>query len=697
MELHTFINMIKRNWIWLVAVPIVVALSIYFLMGRKEKQYSSSMHLYTGFASGYNVSSEGAKADFFTVNNLLDNLINTIKSNTVLSKVALKLFAGSLIEGKAGNDKFISPKSYQALLKIVPPDVMALVDYSSVDSTVMAMEAYMNRDTKNFVYELLNLYHPDYSLWALNKLNVSKIGNSDLINISYECGDPGLCYETLNILSHEFIDSYRNLSLVKTDEVVQYFERELAKSSDRLKGSEDAYMEYSKDHQVINYYEQTKSIAGQLQAFELDYDQVLARNAMAKRSMQVLEGKIGLNTLMRLKSQSVLDARRRLATDAYNSTTQNLFLDDSSYVRFNSSVLNDQIRKGELAIHATLDTMDIYNSTPEGVDMDNVLVDWMTNAVAYDATLAALKVLDGRRKLILEKFEFYAPVGATVKRDERQINVNEREYLSLLSSLALAKLRIQEIAMSSSSLRIVDEPQYPINAEPGKRKVLTIAGFLAAFLLVLMILVVIEFTDHRLRDAVRAARLTALRVVGVLPVYGRKRGEDRGDYAAVEYLIAQIIRLAKTGFPLKINVLPSADDSQKDSFVDLLQQNFSRLGYSVRLIVSGRDFDPYNKSYIDAFSVVNLVPSDEKQFDVYITLLPGLGHGVAPTSILSNSSINLMVACADKVWHNNDQTALQFLAEQQSVNPIYLVLLEADSLAVNYFIGKQPQSHSLKS
>lgn len=695
MKLHTFINMMQRNWIWLVVVPIVVALAIFFLMGRQERQYSSSMRLYTGFASGYNVSSEGAKADFFTVNNLLDNLINTIQSKTVLSKVALKLFAGSLIQGRLGDDKFISRKSYGELLKIVPPDVIALVDYSSVDSTVQAMEIYMDRDTQNFLYELLNLYHPDYSLWALNKLNVAKIGNSDLINISYECSDPGLCYQTLYILSKEFIDSYRNLNLVKTDEVVEYFERELAHSFDRLKVSEDNYMEYSKDHQVINYYEQTKSIAGQLQSFELDYDQVLARNAMAKRSIQVLEGKIGANTIMRLKSQSVLDARRLLAADAYNSTTQSLFLDDSSYVRFDSSSLNEQIRKGEAAIRATLDTMDVYNSTPEGVDMDNVLVNWMTNVVAYDATSAALKVLDGRRRLIMDKFEYYAPVGATVKRDERQINVNEREYLSLLSSLAMAKLRVQEIAMSSSSLRIVDEAQFPINAEPGKRKVLTVAGFLASFILVLTILIVIEFTDRTLRDAVRASRLTSLRVVGVLPTH--KNGETPSEILAIDYLIAQIIRLAKSGFPLTIDVLPSADEVVIDSFADMLQQSFSRMGYTVRMIVGGRDFEPYGRSYLDATSTSDLLPVDEQISDIYITLLPTLGRGVVPTSILTNCSINLMVADSKKVWRDNDQTALQFLVEQQSVNPIYLVMVEADVLAASYFTGKQPKEEGVKS
>ena len=51
--------------------------------------------------------------------------------------------------------------------------------------------------------------------------------------------------------------------------------------------------------------------------------------------------------------------------------------------------------------------------------------------------------------------------GSTLKRIDREISVAEQEYLELLKGLNLAKLKVQDVELSSN-IKAVDPPYYPL-------------------------------------------------------------------------------------------------------------------------------------------------------------------------------------------------------------------------------------------
>ena len=75
--------------------------------------------------------------------------------------------------------------------------------------------------------------------------------------------------------------------------------------------------------------------------------------------------------------------------------------------------------------------------------------------------------------------------------------------------------------MTSATLKIINPPVLPINAEPNKRKLVVAAAFLATFLFVLGFFILLELLDRTLRDKVRAERITGGRVIGAFPGKGR--------------------------------------------------------------------------------------------------------------------------------------------------------------------------------
>lgn len=106
---------------------------------------------------------------------------------------------------------------------------------------------------------------------------MTRLGNSDLLKISYSSGDPGITYNTLEILMKEFVNEYRVLRYGETDKVIEYFKSELNRIGGELTRHEDDLTKYNVDNRIINYYDETKEIAAINKGFELREQDVIVR------------------------------------------------------------------------------------------------------------------------------------------------------------------------------------------------------------------------------------------------------------------------------------------------------------------------------------------------------------------------------------------------------------------------------------
>ncbi len=703
MKFITFLRIILRHWKVLFLTPLVAALVVFLLLGRSPKQYKSSMQLYTGFGSGTSLMSTGAREryDYYAVNNAFDNLINTISSDAVLQKVALSLFAQSLIYGSEESTPYITPRSYRELKAFVPDSIMALIDKSSIEKSVANLEASMDGAKEGFIYKLLNLYHPNYSLWALREIKLKKLGSSDLIDITYTTDDPALCYQTLRLLSENFMDYYRQMRFGDTDDVVEYFQEQLARSGERLKASEDDYMDYSKENRVINYYEQTKAIAGQLQAFELNYDKILAMDAQSARSAELLGDKIGLKLLRRLQASDVLDKRRQIASRVSGAVTDNVFRSDTTYTGLDMSRFHSMVESSRDELHSMLDTVAANSYTAEGIAVDNIVDQWLEHTIARDALKDALEVMDRRRKEIDGMFDFYAPIGAVVKRKEREINVNEEEYLSLLHSLTLAKLRKQDVEISSSTLKVAQPPIFPISAESSGRKVLVFLTLVAVFVLLLSIVLAIELSDRTMRTVPIAERLSGLRVVGVYPAH-RDSGNQMERLAqskSLNRLLSSLFALrGGKSLPTVINLLSVEPKEGKTMLSEQINLSLTEMGYSTQL-QNFSNYDTLAKEYLEYFPVGSLQ-------DFIIVEHPPLRDAGVNYRLL-REGVNLLVVRANRPWHGWDDRVLKSLRgalheishsslheAQDTPSQVYILLNGLEYGYLEDLIGEVPRERS---
>ena len=260
MELFKYIvKFIYRIRWWMVIFPCIAGIIAWFLTRSLEKTYDVKTTIFTGIISGYNVDATDTRNA--TVH--MSNLMNIITTERTLKIVSLKLLARCLVYGDAErNTSYISAIHYQQLVSGIPRELQALIDKQNEEKTYHNLVAFERPSINNFIYQLLNYTHPYFSVPLLSQhIKVARLGNSDMIEIAYSANDPGIAYNTLEILNEEFVKQYHELRYGETDNVIKFFQEELARLGKMLTAAEDSLIEYNIENRIINYGEQTKQVA----------------------------------------------------------------------------------------------------------------------------------------------------------------------------------------------------------------------------------------------------------------------------------------------------------------------------------------------------------------------------------------------------------------------------------------------------
>lgn len=390
------------------------------------------------------------------------------------------------------------------------------IDQEAYETTVQTLMDYMHRSDTNFVYKLLNYEHKHYSIKALSNINVVRVQNSDLIKLKYETDDPGICQHTLALFTEVCIRNYKGIKENRSDAIVKYFEYQVKQSSIKLRMAEDKLLKFNKDNNIINYYEQSKAVAVVKEDLDVLYNNKKMVMMGANAAIQRIERQLGNLTKIQLNSSNLLDLRSQLLKVNTKISEAEIFVNRDSLAKTNVAALRAQAEKIKNEIKKAIGELYTFTHNTDGLPINGLLADWLKNVLLYDETKAGLDVLGERIKEFRKQYAIYAPAGANLKRIEREINVSEQAYLELLHGLNLAKLKMQDIELSSN-IKAVDLPYFPLSPNPTKRIWMVLAGGLIGFLIVLITILAMEYFDQTLRNPERAARILKLNSAGIFP------------------------------------------------------------------------------------------------------------------------------------------------------------------------------------
>ncbi|MCF8381291.1 MAG: hypothetical protein K9H49_17090 [Bacteroidales bacterium] len=705
MDLIQFIRIILRNITIIIIVPVLMAVLVYVFTMSTAKTYTSKTLIYTGIASGYSLESgENTRVDYFGSNNALDNLQNIIKSKKTLEAVGVRLFAENMISGPNA-PKSISKESFEELENIVPQEVRDLVDSSSLENTIRNFNDYKNKDEENFIYKLIYLVHRHYSLDALSKIGVRRIGNSDLIEISYSNDDPAICYRTLELLNAEFITNYKNLKENQTDAVVKYFEAQLDLNTNRLNNAEDEFENFNKDNKIINYYEQTKHVASLDEKFQLQYQSELLTLNGTLASIKDLENRMGSNQKMKLYASEIIDLRKELSEVNGKISLNQIFTEDTIQATVHDySDLQVQASELKRKLGLAVESLDDLENSGEGINRTDLVNDWLAKVIIYEETKSRIEILDDKRVEFDKLYSKFAPLGTTVKRLEREIGVVEQEYLSNLQSLSWAKLKQQNIQLSSG-LKVIDNPTFPINPLPSKRKFLVILAFMAGFILILAIIILLEYFDTSIKNEERAEQLIKLKVEAMVPkiLPTKEYDIEKISNAAFEFIVKKIYLESNPDRNNKILFISMIEGEGKSLLLGKIAQKLKVNGHNVTaftphdessgISIPDVEYMSYqmDSSFIQSPSFFST--ENQKHKGYLLAEIPSINNNPIPAGIIKDSDMIFLVCRANRVWSVADNKNLEMMRyigrePRMIINGVNTEYMES-------YLGEIPKKRSL--
>ena len=520
---------LKHVWL-LITVPVLLALIVVYLTKNQSYSYESKTRIYTGIASGYKLDQD-KRVDIFATNNSFDNLINVVKSRQTLSEVGLRLIAQALLLENY-NPIYISKENFIELRKIVPANVKELVVrpiipddslsyHLAFEQTISNFIKFKNENDTNFLYDILNYPNEHYSIKVLSEIKVQRIQLSDLIEISYESNDPGISLQTLIFITQVFIRNFKQLRENQSDAIVKYFEDQVFLSQQKVRVAEDKLLDFNTGNQIINYYEQSKFIAEKKEDIEEYIQKERIKYSGAEEALKKLENKLQIQGQIQTVTDRIVTKRNRLVDITEKITINELFGERDTISKNQIISLKNEVKQLEKEINEEISQLYRYNNTIDGLPLADILNEYLKNLVTFAEAKAGLQVLDTRKRDFQKNYEIFAPLGATLKRIEREIAVNEQEYLSLLHSLNMAKLQQQNEALATN-IKPIDPPYFPLSPKPSKRKILVLAAGLLGFLIIAFGILLTEYFDNTIKTCERAEKLTGLKfAVPMLKISGK--------------------------------------------------------------------------------------------------------------------------------------------------------------------------------
>lgn len=687
----------KIRW-YLIILPLIALIVAWFMTRNMPRVYDTSSTIYTGMITGYNIEGGTGTAGGNAQTNIT-NLILIIQSDKTIHEVSLRLFARCMMYGNVNKDNnYISAEHFRGLSASVPSDVKALINHNNEDATYANLKAYEKPTQDNYLFGILN-FHPWFGINSItSRLKVMQLDKSDIIDLGYSADDAGIAYNTLDILNDVFARQYQELRYGETTNVIKFFEREVARLYRILSVAEDDIIKYNIDKGIINYGEQTKQLTI-LDATQLTSDNNQLMNYTTSKAMlDYLERQLGNRAKIiranRDFTNQVTDISRiqsRISNLKLMNSEGGGFSIESQLELAKAEKMLQEASSKVKALTKDIEAGSVSSET--GVKASALIDKWLEQIMLLEKTKAEMSAQDIMRDKLDKRILYFAPIGATIARKERHITFVESNYMEMLKALNAARLRQRNLQMTTATLRVLNPPMFPMNAQPTNRMMVLLGAFMLTFVLTAMYFFIIELLDRTLRDRMRSERITKVPVLGCFPKESnlryRRYNKTISDMA-LRQLSKSLLPYFTEGKQNVLNLLSTDAGNGKSYLAQELQNYWVSIGLQVRLLTYDEDFLAEDSKYIMAKDIKDLCP-DLLPNEIAIVEYPNLDDNSISPALLNLGTINLMVTRANRTWKDVDQKALKELNEKlENKNSLFMYLTEAQRYAVEEFVGQLP-------
>ena len=688
----------KIRW-YLIILPLIALIVAWFSTRHMERVYDVNTTIYTGMITAYNIEGGTGAAGGQSQTNMT-NLMLLITTDATIHEVSLRLFARCMMYGNPNKDNnYISAEHFRQLNSSVPAEVKALINHNSENATYANLKAYEKPSADNYIFGLTN-YHPWFGINSItSRLKVIQLQKSDIIDIGYSTNDAGIAYNTLDILNEVFARQYAQLRYGETNNVIKFFEREVARLYRILTNAEDDLIRYNVEKRIINYAEQTKLVSGMDATQKTTDNNLLIDKTTTRALMDYLERQLGDRAKVIKANKDFTNQVTDISRIQSRISNLRLMSSEGGGSGVESQL---ELAKAERMLQDATNNVrglvkDIeagtYSTDGGGVKASEMISKWLDQVLLLEKTKAHESAQDVMRQKIDKEMIYYAPIGATLTRKDRHIGFIEGNYMEMLKALNAARLRQKNLQMTTATLRVLNPPMFPMNAQPTNRMMILLGAFLLTFVLTALYFFIIELLDRTLRDRMRSERITKIPVMGCFPKEStlryRRFNKTIADMA-LRNLSKSLLPHFKEGQQNVLNLLSTDAANGKSYIAQELENYWISIGLQVRRLTYDEDFLAEDSRFIMANDIKDICP-DILPNEIAIIEYPNLDDNSIPSGLLNMGTINLMVTRANRTWKDVDQKALKELQSQlKDQNTLFMYLTECQRYAVEEFVGQLP-------
>ncbi|MFT6053248.1 MAG: hypothetical protein ACJAS3_001778 [Roseivirga sp.] len=612
-----------------------MAFLVYWMNKDNKQEFKSHTLLNTGLISGYNIeSNKGERIDYAFTNNEIENLINMATSLETQKQLSARLLAKTLIELKKNNNPLLGENQKELILSLTGLN-LDFVTSDSLELVFELVEEQREADKQNVIYNITNSKNPFFGLEQLEKIMVIREGNSDMIRMEYSSIDPYMSQLTLLYLTDIFLKKQKEIKEGQTESVIEFFETATNKSQNRLKQAEDGLLKFRVQNQIINYYEQTRFISENKEELNKQYQEQLKIKAGAESALAKVESEIDDKSILPVLQQRIALNQNQMADYTNQLTEISLFNDSimSKETIITKTDLESKISNLKTEMTAAAKSVIYVNQTPDGLPTANLLGQWLNFIIVKEETTAKLEVMKAHQAEYEKIYAQFAPMGSTLKRLEREIDVAEKEYLENVHSFNEARLHKYNMLMSSN-LKVIDKPFFPAQAEKSKAIMMVALAFIVGIILPAGGIIGIEMMDSSLKSPKNAVKLTGLKLGGLLPKSPKNEHKSPIDFNLIR-------NQAMNLFVLELKVQTTDAKKIKNVVVFSVHPEEGK----TMLIDTAQKF--ISEKYA------------RHEHDFNWIELPSIINHPYGYEYVKNADIQVMVAKADRKWNEADQHAIK--------------------------------------
>ena len=707
MNLVSFLKLLYSKLTYIIMIPIVFGLIAYLITKDLPEKYTSTATLFTGITSNTGLEMMGTRIDNVQTLNEYNNVLSIMKSRSLAEETGLRLLAQHLMQD-GPNGLVINEEAYSELMEDVPSEVKRLIIKGDMEKSYHNLKHNVTHDKNGFLYKLLNDNHPHYSVEGIGKMSVERIGASDLIKISYDSDDPAIAYNTIKFATEIFNNKYIILKKNQSSNAIAYFQRKLRELAAQLQSAEQKLLDYNIDNNIINYDEQTEQITTQQEKIEVRLQDVKMEYEAAGAVLNKLEDEIASRYKINLQNRQIFEVRKDLVNINNEIAQLQVFNDGDQPKKVQDLLLKRS--QLERRLQNNIDSMYTVDSRTHGLEFQRIMADWLTAITNYESNAAYYKSMLDRHRIFMSQFKELAPVGATIKRYEREINVIENEYLNVLNNLNIALQKEQNMEMVTD-MKMMDEASLPLIPNPSRNLLYIFISAFFSLIFYLAGLLIIEILDLRIKTTTNLGRLSELEVLGAFctePIDYPPAADYINQRSSV-FIFEKIRKLATTSSrPMVIQILSVWDQAGKMDCAGLIANELKDRGWNVKIfnfsaITSANNNSSLREDPNDPQSIIYRFRNSDgyKELfsylrsnpEVILCILPSVSHGIDNSVIIKTADMSIVVFDSMLTWHEAETLHVNKLKQLVGDN-LFTVLTNGKVEYLEDMFGEIPKERS---